>query len=101
MYSPNCKFPAFLRHTPKAESRRHRHVARRAPTLSAVGSTFYPASVFLQSELPQTPPPPLEGPDLYGTTAGGAGGAASTVVPPYSPPVFPVELQRGAEQGLV
>ena len=93
MYSPNFKFPAFLRRSPKAESRRH-HVARRAPTLSAVGSTFYPASVFLQSELPQTPPPPLEGPDLYGTTAG-----ASTVVPPYSPPVFPGELQRGADQG--
>ena len=72
--------------SPKAESRHH-HDVRRAPTLSA-GSTFYPASVFLQSE----PPPPLEGPDLYGTTGG------TSVVPPYSPPVFPGELQR-ADQG--
>ena len=72
-------------------------MVRHAPTLSA-GSTFYPASVFLQSERTPPPPPPLEGPDLYGTAA--AAGGASTVVPPYSPPVFPGELQRG-DQGLI
>ena len=82
----------------KAESR----YARRAPNLVpssggggatlSLGSTFYPASMFVSGA---EPPPPLEGPDLYATTGGAA---SSSSVPPYSSPVFPGELQR-AHQG--
>lgn len=92
----NVPFDAFSNSPPSPKSDSRHHEARRAPTLPA-GSTFYPASAFLQS-VRHSPPPPLEGPDLYGTRS--AAGAASTVVPPYSPPVFPGELQH-ADQGLV